>query len=123
MYLHVLYKDDVDVGDMERALPSEDDIPSHPQEWCRMAKVYILAEKLRDIDSINALIDGFRDADSEANMPFAVEVISVIVNNTTAKSASARVSRKSASATSSSARHWRIPIGRKMMGSTTKIGC
>jgi hypothetical protein len=79
-----LYKNEVDVGGIEQSFTGEDHVPSYPWARYRMVKAYILADKLRDIDSSNLLMDTFDD--TRAHMPLAVEVVSIVVNKTTTKS-------------------------------------
>lgn len=82
LYLRVLYSGKVEFDDIEEPLPGEEGIPQHSRERCRMAKAYILADKLQDLKSCNILIDAFDYADTCSTYPLAVGVISFIVNNT-----------------------------------------
>lgn len=87
IYLCCLYKDRVDIGDEEGLLPGEDgELCDADRSEQRLARAYVLADKLRDVVSANLFIDnlinfyvtGERSADEAAT--------DVVANNTAIES-------------------------------------
>lgn len=88
LYLHCLYKNQVDVGDLDDKLPDEgqDEAFEQTQLEHRTVKAYILADKLRDVISANLLIDYLIDYYVKENYVCDENTAALVANNSAAES-------------------------------------
>ena len=57
IYLNCVYKNCVDVGNLEDPLPSEEHYHECSRVYLRLAKTYLLADKLQDVATTNLVMD------------------------------------------------------------------
>ena len=93
VYLHCVFKDKVDVGDVWSPFagePGEPDscLDTHrlAREKIRLIKTYILADKLRDPISANIIIDDLMQFYDENSTTPNSNICAIIANNTTTES-------------------------------------
>ena len=81
IYLHSIYHDHVDVGDTKDSLPGEELWSEEVRLDQRLVETYILADKLGDVVTTNALIDELiNESDKARRIPANSTVVSVVGN-------------------------------------------
>ena len=78
IYLHCIYKDFVDIGDVEYVLTGKDELSNVETKYARLVKLWILADRLGDIVTSNMVIDQvISHAESTSKIPGAPSIRAV----------------------------------------------
>ena len=91
-YLHCVYKDKVDIGDLSIAIHPEDESRSEATKInCRLVLTYVLADKLADVIASNMIIDEIaRYSDRVGKVPSS-DALKATLSNTLEGSAIQRL--------------------------------